>query len=441
MVGLSIAVQLARSGHPVTVISGDRAGAASVASGAMLGCLTEVTRYTRTTQHGLLKLEIGLAAKTLWSEWLDSINGPVVTAGGFVISNASGGSAEDANFEAVGGEPVSPSEILGLNPVPDKRPLRAAYFQGEGSLDARKLLKALLVAAEVSGVRIVNAEMTNVEMNLGRLSGVRLGTGEWVWGDCFVSALGAFTTDLVSQLPEPHRLLPSLSGEGVAAVTRRSQGQPFLFPVRTPGRAGGCGLHLVPLGEGIEYVGATNTPSSATSAVANLGRTNFLLQCAMDQLDRNLYSSELQQVLVGNRPMTIDTFPAIGWSHIEGLYMVYGTYRDGLQQSPEIARRVAEDISTGETAQMEFSPLRPPVPFGSVGDSIREYAVESVASAFENDLQLPRYMPTARLEESFAASASKFYDEAEVEYPFHPDVLPVMVRSRDRRLLDYLRML
>ncbi|MBO7941578.1 FAD-binding oxidoreductase, partial [Streptomyces sp. S9] len=132
--------------------------------------------------------------------------------------------------------------------------------------------------------------------------------------------------------------------------------------LRTPNRAFACGLHAVPRGGGRLYVGATNTLFAQPMLRTSPADMFFLLECALDQLDQDLCAAQLVGWQAGNRPVAVDTCPLIGPTSVEGMWLLAGTYRDGLFLSPLLAQHIADRVCGGDGLFAEtFAPERRPI--------------------------------------------------------------------------------
>lgn len=445
VVGLSIALELARRGPGVRVaVIGPpgRAGAASAAAGAMLNCFGEVTGRTTAHEAGLAKLRLCREALDAWPGWLEDLAEEAAEPGlpgyfrpgTFVVLNTRSGRLDEDNFHATraelagAGEPyeeVEPRDIVGLDPVPGARPLRAMFLRREGAVDARRVLAALGRAAGRYGVLGVPVEAESLLVTEDRVTGVRLAGGGVVSAGAVVVAAGAFSGRFLGVLP-PGAVPPLLSGVGISVETRRVRPPGFEHVVRTPNRSGSCGLHVVPLGDGLEYVGATNIVSRSPVHEPGLGMTQFLLQCAREQLDHRLFHSLAGRWMVGNRPVALDGFPLFGGTSLGGLSLAAGTYRDGFHCSPVLAGRVAEQVLSA-SAVVEglelFRPERAPIETMSVEESVAEFAYHGVCGAFEGGLELPSWIDPQALEPVYRQAAEVLYGRMEVPVALPPEMV------------------
>ncbi|MEV2271488.1 NAD(P)/FAD-dependent oxidoreductase [Nonomuraea africana] len=462
VIGMSIAYELARRAPGTSVLivgPAQRAGAASVAAGAMLNCFGEVTKYTLLSPAGQAKFQLCKDALDAWPDWRAGLaeasgNGDLgagAPTGTTVLLNAKSGHLDDENFAALLSaaakfdephEEIDPQDVVGLRPLAEARPLRAVHLPREGAIDAREVLAALERALAELTVGTVDDQVAGVETSGGRVTGVRLADGEVLACDSVVLAAGAFSRSLLDVLP-PGSVPPVLCGKGIAVETVRQAHPGFQHVVRTPNRSGSCGLHLVPQGDGVEYIGATNLVYSAPAYVQDVGMSEFLVQVAREQLDQRLFFSDVRRWLVGNRPVAVDGYPLIGRTSVAGLTVVAGTYRDGFHCSPEIARLVVDDLLGGASlaeALPHFTPERRPIESLTVEEAVKEFAFHGVSAAIEAGLRLPSHTDTSLFEGHYQAAARGFYDGLEHPVGLAPEIILAIMSDPDAKTLvtDYL---
>ena len=430
----------------VAVVGPDaRAGGASKAAGAMLNCFAEITKYTLSSRAARAKFSMCRAALELWPEWLEFVNerrrAPplAMLRGTVVIENAVSGYLDSENFDAILAtlcalkEPhefVSGDDIAGLNPVPPARPFRAVRLPREGSIDSAALYEGVCTALSELGATFVHEPVGRLAVEHGRVSGVVLANGDVLSAGAVVCAAGAFTTALLDPVVPPTSVQPVFAGAGVAMTVRRHPGPGFTEVVRTVNRAGSCGLHLVPLAADRDYVGATNVLFSAPQTEASLGLCHFLLQCAIDQLDQGLSARTIVEWRVGNRPVTLDTFPLIGWSDVDGLYIMTGTYRDGFHGSPLIARIAASELlGTAPEWPHPFQPTRRPISTLSANESASECVYHATRTGFEASLVLPRLWRHEQMQLLFTPLVTRLYDRLRTRQGLPPDLVPFLAGS------------
>src|SRR4030095_1611321 len=110
----------------------------------------------------------------------------------------------------------------------------------------------------------------------------------------------------------------------------------------------------------------------------------------------------IEQARIGNRPVSLDTYPVLGPTAIDGLLVLSGTYRDGLTLSPILADLAARTIEDGKSAFPEvFTPHRNPHFFGPIEEGINEFVLHCVSSAFEAGTRLSPFVDSTELDDLF----------------------------------------
>ncbi|MEU2715864.1 FAD-dependent oxidoreductase [Streptomyces sp. NPDC007205] len=408
VLGLSLAWVLARRGQRVAVLGRPhRPWAGSTAAGAMLGCFGEVTTSLLASEHGRAKLELGIQAAKLWPQWLAELEdrtegAPVKTAQGTTVILNTIGTAEidDANYNAIRGEltrysepfeDVEPADLDWVDAEPISRPLKAFHIPGEHAVNAAALLERLEAAVVQAGGTLVPEFATRVEHQGDRVTGVVLSDGERIAAGHVMLAAGARTQELLDSLPVGPRIPRLVSGYGVSSLIRTVDGTTPDSVIRTPNRSFACGLHIVPRGEGHVYVGATNVISVEPRDTAEMRDLVFLLQCAHRQVRRSLWNSDVTKVQVGNRPVSMDAFPLLGEGGMRNLWIMTGTYRDGLHLSPLLAQDFAARI-LGEEPQADlarFAPVRQPLQTGTREEIVDVLIDHQMGIGYEQDWTIP----------------------------------------------------
>lgn len=463
VLGWSIAYELSkRSDLRVAVIGpAPRHGAASRAAGAMLNTFGEITRHTLSSDAGRAKFEVSRTALDRWPEWLAEIKDAsgesdldaTYSAGTTMILNSKSGFLDNENFKALEralheyGEPyqeIDPRDIPGLTPLPDARPLRAIHLDREGAIDARRFLDGIERAAVRAGVDYVDAEVTGFERVGERIHGVHCSNGAQVSADTTVLSAGAFSGALLAELFPLGQLPIMVSGRGIAFTTTRTETDRFETVVRTPTRAGNCGLHMVPYGDGREYYGATNIPQIDPTLQADLGMSEFLVRVAREQLDQRLFFADIEW-RVGNRPMSLDGFPMFGRTSMDGLVVATGTYRDGFHCSPVVAQYVADDI-LGQTPLNErlplFNPQRAPIETTTPREAVDLLVDTAVSGAWEVGVALPGWhIGEEPFEAHYTRAMNRFYDLLKAPVALLPEILLSVIfdpELADHRVTQYL---
>ena len=446
LIGMATALELADSARDLSICvvgPSRRIGSASTAAGAMLGCFGEVTKYTLASEPGRAKFSLSLEARAKWPAFLERLGGrggprlSLAAEDTYVILNGHSGSLDDANFGALlaaldlyGETYETVDTVPGLDPVPDARPLRTVRLPHEGAIDARLVLAAADRALRARGASVVDASVETLS-RVGSAVTLALDDGTSLEAGHVVLAAGSCTGSLAEQLLGRHAVQPVLSGSGVALRTERVMGTGFSSVVCTVNRAGSCGLHVVPNGGRSEYIGATNVIFGQPETRPHLGVCHFLMQSAIDQLDQSVCYSRIDEIVIGNRPVPLDTFPLLGPTSCKELTIVSGTYRDGLHAAPLLAT-LAADVVLTDTNRFPalFAPERRPLETMTVNESIHEYVEQAVSSAFEGGTSLSRFIHSSDLEYSFRPRAHELYDELGDSVALGPDILNYLTLSR-----------
>lgn len=378
-VGGSIAYELSSRGLKVCRVGEtNRTNSASKAAGAMNGCFGEITSGLLASEFGRLKLNMDLQAQRLWSNWAERLatssgdyTSLFTAIGTHVLLNTAGMHEVDTvNFDIIQsilrdcGEPfevVDPAKLEWLKPSNLVRPLRGLHIPNEHSVNSHLLLEKLDAAFVAEGGILKNENASRVLAENNVATGIELCSGEVLWARKVVVAAGVQSLDLLSEFTDLVKKIPPLfSGYGVSILVKMPNGIELPNSViRTPNRAFACGLHCVPRGDGVLYLGATNIISERPKQQALISDVQFLLDCAVDQLSLDLHDAEIISIQVGNRPIPADGFPLIGECGIEGVWLATGTYRDGLHQSPLLAGYIADCLAGAETPYLDLTPFKP----------------------------------------------------------------------------------
>ena len=432
-IGASIAYELSSRGLNVCRVGETgHNNAASKAAGAMNGCFGEVTNGLLASDHGRLKLDMDLQARKLWPTWAErladasGIRTSIFTAiGTHVVLNTAGMNEIDTvNYETIEqslqdyGEPyetIDPRVIKWLSPNHLVRPLRGIFIPNEHSVNANLLLEKLDAALLSTNGTLINENASRVLSEGGVAIGVELISGERLRGKTVVVAAGVQSLELLHEFDTFVKKVPPLfSGYGVSILVKLPDGMELPKSViRTPNRAFACGLHCVPRGGNILYLGATNILSERPKNHALISDVQFLLDCAVDQLNIDLHNAEIISIQVGNRPISADGFPLIGECGKQKLWLVTGTYRDGLHQSPLLAAYIADCLTDSKTSGLDlssFNPVRAPLTGLARELTVDETVKQMFATGYEYRWNLkPYWFPI--IDKGLATSYQQLIDE------------------------------
>jgi glycine oxidase len=344
VVGLAVARGLARRGLSVEVLTRDQPGSgASSASAGMLEvhfpapvppelsalCLPSRAMYGDFTQalleesgvdieldlEGTLTLATDAAELTAMREQAAAIPGSRLLA-------------DHPLWTAM--EPALSPSLTGALFLPD-----------DHHVNPRRLCEALLVSCERAGARFIRGiTVRKILRENGRAAGVETDSGIFRSG-LVVNAAGSWAGQLEG-LPVP---LP----------VRPVRGQILVLRPRTPLRfvLHGPSVYAVPRRDGTILLGAT-VEEAGYNEVATAGGVAGLLAEGI-RLVPPLREAVLEEVRVGLRPGTPDTFPILGESGLPGFLLASGPFRKGILLAPVI----------GETIAALAGGRKPPVPLNA----------------------------------------------------------------------------
>lgn len=434
-VGLAIAFRLAKTlkNSKIAVIDYHTGSAASRAAGAMLGCFGEVTKYTFSHEANREKFKLTYDAHNKWDEWrseIEMVSGEKVwhKEGTHIILNTQGGDLDEDNYEAIIStlkefnepfEEINPKNIKGLDPSPLAKPLRTLYIQ-EGAIDSNQYLQVLRTACEKLNIEFINGKVDQIISSGNQY--IAKGDFEEVSSENIILATGAFSNELLKNSELGLSIMPLFAGVGFAMVMK-TYGQAFEHTIRGANRSGSCGLHLVPLEER-EYIGATNVIYATPQNQAIAGMNLFLTSCAIDQLKRDIFSSNVEEYRIGNRPISLDTFPLIGKTSLKGFFVATGTYRDGFHCSPVIADNIVNEIVGEKRIISEmFNPERKPIQTLTQEESIKDFAQQSLSGAYEFWLKLPGIIKEKDMITMYEQQAKNIYKKLGIKGGINTDIL------------------
>jgi hypothetical protein len=144
-------------------------------------------------------------------------------------------------------------------------------------------------------------------------------------------------------------------------------------------------------------------------------------------------------VQVGNRPVPADGSPLIGPVGIEGVWLATGTYRDGLHQSPLLAKHVAGLIEDGREVVPElaaFTPERPPVCVGARDEIVTATVDQMMASGYEQRWRVTPEWPR-RIEEHLRRHYTEAADSLHPNFTPPAEFLPKLTDTLRAQLPDY----
>jgi glycine oxidase len=204
------------------------------------------------------------------------------------------------------------------------------------------LVAALLAAIARDGGEVrTGAEVAEILVEAGRVTGVRLAGGERVRAAHVVVAAGPWSPDLADVPVRPVKgqllHLRDPGGPGLVARVVRSEE-----------------MYLVPRGDGRYVLGATVEERGFDTAVT-AGAVHDLLREAAEVVP-GVLELEVTRALAGLRPGTPDNAPVLGPGAVEGLHWATGHFRHGILLAPLTGEAVVAGV-LGEPLPEEAAPF------------------------------------------------------------------------------------
>lgn len=223
-----------------------------------------------------------------------------------------------------------------------------AHVPGEGSVDPRKVIAALLSALDRRGVDVHSgAEVVSAERQGGAWR-IETSDGRHFDGGSLVLAAGCWSGQaswLADAVP------PVRPVKGEILTLRGSADEPVCGRI-----VAGERVYMVPRADGRLIVGATVEERGFDTAVT-AGGVHELLREAY-RLIPEIAELELVEANAGLRPGSPDNAPLIGPGDADGLLIATGHFRNGVLQAPLTADCIAALIA-GEAAPVDLEPFSP----------------------------------------------------------------------------------
>lgn len=450
IISLSTAFKILQSNKTdkITIVGpATREGSASKAAGAMLNSFAEFNPLTLKTKAGSEYFEISRKATKKWPSFIEEIfnfskeedlkNLPKKTEiyssgyyglGTYILNNASADEFDDANFEAIifalnkfqeNYEFVNPKEIPNYFPSQKKRALKAIFIPGEGWLNPNIILTQLdQILKKNDRVEYIDAKVDRLFASNGKITKANLDNSKSIEGDNFLIANGASSEELIIKSKLGIKLQKMFYGVGVS-VELDTQGNPHKNCIRTPNRGGGCGIYSIPhyLGENQTkdhiMVGATNYISNEPKKFPRISGVQSLLNNAINEINNNFYAATLVKINVGWRPTTQDTFPLIGKTSLNNLFIATGTKRDGFHNAPIISENLSMMMQE-KNPNIDFNTFMPERDF--LKQINRKDAIETIVNGlmsehYQHDYNPPNIRMNEMVRKTHREEVEKLHDK------------------------------
>lgn len=354
VIGCSIALELSARGAKVTLL--ERSVPGAEASTVAAGILAPHVEHPDDP----LLASLGEESRELHARWAErfrekeGIDVGFRRTGALVVAHAA--DAIDARVVhhrelGVAHERLDGMHARALEPALSPRIEAAVHLPEEAQVEPPKLLRAISLAAELGGVRVVRSVVRGVRIEGDRVRGVELESG---LSECttVVVAAGSWTS-LVPGAGGGERALREVSpvrGQLVHCEAHPRLVRRLIF---------GSGGYIVPRGDGRYVCGAT-TEEAGFEKETTLGGIHQVLERALVVVPA-LASARFVAHHVNFRPGTPDGRPLVGRGAAEGLWIASGHYRNGILLAPITATLLAGLVTgdAGTAADPRLAALSP----------------------------------------------------------------------------------
>jgi glycine oxidase len=346
VIGLSIAWRAAQQGFTVTVAD---PAPGSGASHAAAGMLTPVAEAAYAEEH---LLRLGLASLNRYPTFIEELTELTGQPSGFRRTGTLQ-VAYDHDDRAVieetrqlqekfgvAAERLTARECRELEPMLAPEINGGLFTAGDGSVDPRLLVSALLTAVAKAGVTLTRQLVTTVRPHEATLADGTTLTADWI-----VIAAGHASARLADIPVRP-----------VKGQILRLRGEPLLTRC-VRGIVRGARVYLVPrtpfptTGGGELVVGATQEDMGADTRVT-AGGVWELLRDARALLP-GITELEFAEAVAGLRPGTPDNAPVLGPSGLDGVLLATGHFRAGVLLAPITADLITNFMTSNTKRVVE----------------------------------------------------------------------------------------
>jgi glycine oxidase len=244
-------------------------------------------------------------------------------------------------------EPLSPEDAREMEPALSPELEAAVFRPNEACVDNRALTKAVLAAAERSGVNIfANSNVQSIAKDGTRCDGFVV-DGEKVQSRWIVIAAGCRSAEIEGTAH--YAPVRPAKGQMIALRAKDLSIERVLWSDH---------IYLVPRNDGrilagatVEYVGFDKNVTA--------GALQKIIDAAL-QLAPALADAQIEETWAGLRPDSPDHLPIIGPTDLDGLLVATGHFRSGILLAPITAQLIREWITTQNVSHdwTRFSPMR-----------------------------------------------------------------------------------
>jgi glycine oxidase len=244
-------------------------------------------------------------------------------------------------------EPLSAEDAREMEPALSPELEAAVFRPNEACVDNRALTKAVLAAAESSGVKIfATSNVQSIAKDGGRCAGF-LVNGEKVQSRWSIIAAGCRSAEIEGAAQ--YAPVRPAKGQMIALRAKDLSIERVLWSDH---------VYLVPRNDGRILAGATVEYVGFDKNVT-VGGVQKIIAGAL-QLAPALADAQIEETWAGLRPDSPDHLPIIGPTDLDGLLIATGHFRSGILLAPITAQLIREWITTQNVRQdwARFSPMR-----------------------------------------------------------------------------------
>ena len=326
IIGASTALQLARSGHRVTVIHGGGADATSAAFGWI-----NASFYLNDDHH-----QLRAAGIRAWHRVMADVPVSVHWQGclGWDM-DAQQMEATYAQLQAFDYpvEMLSKAQVQMREPALKAPPERTLFFPTEGAVSSADLVRQFLAVAQGLGAKMIsNVHVTGLTTQNGRVTGIKTAQGALL-ADQVVLAAGTGTAALAGSIGCDVPLVP----RPAYILRTKPQDKVLNHILATPDgeiRQEPSGQFLMPVAAAHQSDSAEDLKQTPTEAADHAIARLRDICCGLE-------NAEWSQVIRAERPVPADGLPIVG-PIAEGAYIA--VLHSGITLGPIIAELAAKDI-------------------------------------------------------------------------------------------------
>lgn len=327
--GLATAIELARQGRQVTVLSRNFQEAAVHAAAGMLAPQAE------GLPAGPM-LDLCLRSRSMYPDWIHGLEDLTGLEAGYWPCGILSPSYElpPHNASPASSDWLQPEALAQQQPGLSAEVQGGWWFPKDAQVNNRALARVLYAAAQQLGVQLCDGvTVDKIQHNAHRIQQVETTAGTWQ-AQTYVLTTGAWSADLlpVPVFPRKGQLL-SLKAQPHALLLNQ-----VLF---------GSEIYLVPRQGGQVIVGATSEDVGFAPHNTPVGIQQLL--AAATRLFPAFSDYVMEDFWWGFRPTTPDELPILGASPYENLVLATGHYRNGILLTPITAALLSQLILTQTT--------------------------------------------------------------------------------------------